>query len=238
MEFILHKAEERGQAEHGWLHTRFSFSFADWYDPKRMGFGTLRVINDDVIYPDSGFDMHPHNNMEIITVVMEGAITHGDSIGNQEIVPAGDVQVMSAGTGVVHSEHNNSLDETLKLFQIWIHPKNRNIVPRYGQKSFGIEWQSNALQLLVSPDGHSDSLSIHQDAFISRGALHANQLQTYTLYDAKKNGVYIFVVDGSVSVDGHSLDARDALGIYEVDAVNISANQNSRYLIFEVPMII
>jgi len=129
MPYTVYKAEERGRAEHGWLHTRFSFSFADWYDPERMGFGALRVINDDVIDADSGFDLHPHNNMEIITIVMEGAVTHGDSIGNQEVVPAGDVQVMSAGTGVVHSEHNNSLDETLKLFQIWILPKSRNIEP-------------------------------------------------------------------------------------------------------------
>ncbi|MDD5083384.1 MAG: pirin family protein [Candidatus Moranbacteria bacterium] len=236
MEYILHKAENRGRAEHSWLHTRFSFSFAEWYDPDRMGFGTLRVINDDVIDPDSGFDLHPHSNMEIITIVMEGAVTHGDSMGNQEVVPAGDVQVMSAGTGVVHSERNTSLDETLKLFQIWIHPKVRNVVPRYGQKSFGVDWKPNVLRLLVSPDGREDSLSIHQDAFISKGSLEAEQTHIYMLRDARKNGVYVFVVDGSVTVNDHHLTKRDALGITGADVIAFVADQHSRYLVFEVPM--
>lgn len=236
MEYTLHKAGDRGRAEHGWLHSRFSFSFADWYDPKRMGFGMMRVINDDVIDPDSGFDLHPHNNMEIITIVMEGAVTHGDSMGNQKVVPAGDVQVMSAGTGVVHSEHNDSSDETLKLFQIWIQPKSRDIVPRYSQKSFGMAWQTNTLQLLVSPDGREDSLSIHQNAFVSRGSLEKGSSQTYMLYDAKKNGVYIFAVDGSVILDGNTLMERDALGIVGTDVITLTANQYSRYLVFEVPM--
>jgi len=238
MTYILHKAEERGKAEHGWLHTRFSFSFADWYDPERMGFGTLRVINDDVIDPDSGFDLHPHNNMEIITIVMEGVITHGDSMGNDQVVPAGDVQVMSAGTGVVHSEHNRSLDETLKLFQIWIHPKSRNIVPRYGQKSFGTHWEPDTLQLLVSPDGREDSLLIHQDAFILRGSLDKGKTQAYALRDTNKNGVYVLVVDGSITIDGNVLMERDALGIYEAGTFSIIANQYSHYLVFEVPMVI
>jgi hypothetical protein len=235
MKYTLHKAKDRGKAEHGWLHSRFSFSFADWYDPNRMGFGTLRVINDDVIDPDSGFDLHPHNNMEIITIVMEGSITHTDSMGNQEVVPAGDVQVMSASTGVVHSEHNNSLDETLKLFQIWVHPKSRNIVPRYDQKSFGIEWPSDTVQLLVSPDGRDNSLSIHQNAFISRSSLTAHKKWTYTSYD-EKHGVYILVVDGNITIDESTLTERDALGIEESGAIDIIANENSRYIIFEVPI--
>jgi redox-sensitive bicupin YhaK (pirin superfamily) len=236
MRYTTHNAKDRGKAEHGWLHSRFSFSFADWYDLKRMGFGALRVINDDVIDPDSGFDLHPHNNMEIITIVTEGSITHGDSMGNQEVVLAGDVQVMSAGTGVVHWEHNNSLNETLKLFQIWIHPKRRNIVPRYGQKSFGINWKSNTSQLLVSPDGREDSLSIYQDAFISRALLDTNQKQAYVLYD-KRNGVYVMVIDGSIVIDSNTLTDRDALGIEGATVVDIIANENSRYLIFEVPLL-
>ncbi len=238
MPYTVYKAEERGRAEHGWLHSKFSFSFAEWYDPERMGFGALRVINDDVIDADSGFDLHPHNNMEIITIVTEGAVTHGDSMGNQEVVPAGDVQVMSAGTGVVHSEHNNSLDETLKLFQIWILPKSRNIEPRYGQKSFGTQWKRDALDLLVSPDGRDESLSIHQDAFVLRGALEKGQSQTYKLYDAEKNGVYVFVVDGSITIDGNTLTERDALGTDKAMTLDIVivANEDSRYLIFEVPM--
>jgi redox-sensitive bicupin YhaK (pirin superfamily) len=236
MKYTLHKAEERGKAEHGWLHSRFSFSFAEWYDPMRMGFGVLRVINDDVIDPDSGFDLHPHNNMEIITIVLEGTVTHGDSMGNQGTIPAGDVQVMTAGTGVVHSEHNNSLNETLKLFQIWILPKGHGIIPRYGQKSFGTQWQPHAVQLLVSPDGRDNSLSIYQDAFISRGALDKGQTQIYTPYTPMGNGIYVLVVDGSITIDKHVLKERDALGVEEAAVINIIANKNSHYLILEVPM--
>ena len=235
MNYTLHKAEERGKAEHGWLHSRFSFSFADWYDPSRMGFGVLRVINDDIIDADSGFDLHPHNNMEIITIVTHGTVTHGDSMGNQEDVIAGDVQVMSAGTGVVHSEHNNSLTESLELFQIWIQPKSRNIVPRYGQKSFALQWKQNALELLVSPDGRDASLSIHQDAFISRGMLSEGQTQVYSPY-LSTNGVYILIVDGALTLDTHTLTTRDALGIEDFDQMTLRATQDTHYLVFEVPM--
>lgn len=233
--YIVHKASERGVAEHGWLHSRFSFSFANWYNPSKMGFGVLRVINDDVIDADSGFDLHPHDNMEIVTIVMEGAVTHGDSMGNEGDILAGEVQVMSAGTGVVHSEHNNSLEDELKLFQIWILPKERGIEPRYDQKSFGPTWKQNTLRLLVSPDGREDSLSIHQDAFIYRGALIEGRTQDYALYDTK-HGVYILVVDGSLTVDGHILNARDAIGITESHGVAIVADTTSRYLLFEVPL--
>lgn len=236
MNYTLHKASERGVAEHGWLHSRFSFSFANWYNPAKMGFGVLRVINDDVIDADSGFDLHPHDNMEIVTIVMEGAVTHGDSMGNEGAIPAGDVQVMSAGTGVVHSEHNNSLEDELKLFQIWILPKERGIEPRYDQKSFGATWKQNALQLLVSPDGRNDSLFIHQNAFIHRGALIDGKTQEYMLHDAEKNGVYLLVVDGSVKIDGHTLNSRDAIGVSETDSIIIVANATARYLLFEVPM--
>lgn len=236
--YIIHKAEERGRGEHGWLHTRFSFSFADWYDPTRMGFGALRVINDDVIDPDSGFDLHPHSDMEIVTIVMEGAVTHGDSMDNEKVTLAGDVQVMSAGTGVVHSEHNNSLDETLKLFQIWILPKNRGVAPRYDQKSFGMEWLPNILTLLVSPDGREGSLMIHQDAFVYRGLLGKGQLYTYSFQKAHTHGVYLFVINGEIDISGKTLGARDAIGIFDAgNTLDIHAKQDSRFLLFEVPMI-
>ena len=237
MNSIAHLADDRGQAEHGWLHTRFSFSFADWYDPSRMGFGVLRVINDDVIDPDSGFDLHPHNNMEIITIVMEGVITHGDSMGNTAEVVAGDVQVMSAGTGVVHSEHNNSLTETLKLFQIWILPNKRNVIPRYDQKSFGTDCQINTLQLLVSPDGRDNSLMIHQDAFVLRGQLSATKTQTYTLKNSSQNGVYLFVIEGTIAIDTHTLNTRDAIAIEDAAAeISFVAHSDATYLLFEVPL--
>ena len=234
--YMLHKASERGVAEHGWLHSRFSFSFANWYNPSKMGFGVLRVINDDVIDADSGFDLHPHDNMEIVTIVMEGAVTHGDSMGNEGRVSVGEVQVMSAGTGVVHSEHNNALEDELKLFQIWILPKERGIEPRYDQKSFGATWKQNALQLLVSPDGRNDSLFIHQDSFVYRGALLDGKTQEYQLNDAAKNGVYLLVIDGSMKVDGHILNTRDAIGVSEADSITIVANADARFLLFEVPM--
>lgn len=234
MAHVVHRAKERGGGEHGWLSTRFSFSFAHWYDPERMGFGTLRVINDDTIAPDSGFGPHQHDNMEIITLVMEGAVTHEDSMGNRYAVPAGDVQVMSAGTGVTHAEYNRSKDATLKLFQIWILPRERNIVPRYDQKSFGTTWKKNTLELLVSPDGREGSLMIHQDAFVSRGALEEGQSLDYTVR-VPQNGLYILVVSGSVEIEGEALSDRDAIGIEKSETVSIQALSDATFLVFEVP---
>lgn len=233
MKTILHKAESRGVAEHGWLHSRFSFSFADWYEPSRMGFGVLRVINDDVIDPHSGFDKHPHKDMEIITIVNEGAVTHGDSMGNTFSVPAGDVQVMSAGTGVVHSEHNME-DSTLKLFQIWISPRTRGLTPRYDQRSFGSA-EKNKIELLVSGNEADDVLLINQDAYISRLVLDEGNRVEYTQKHPIK-GIYIFVVKGSIKVGGYELVERDALGIVDAEEISISAISPAEVLIFDVPM--
>lgn len=235
MEYIFHKADERGVSEQGWLHTKFSFSFAHWYNPERMGFGALRVINDDTIDPDSGFDLHPHNNMEIITIVTDGAITHGDSMGNEKTVHAGDVQVMSAGTGVMHSEQNNSIKETLHLYQIWIFPHTQNISPRYDQKTFGVN-PSNTCQLLVSPDGQKESLKIYQNAFISRAKYDADTVHTYTPYNAKDNGVYILVSHGRMTIGDYELTDGDALGIYYPQSIIIQHQEETSYLIFEVPL--
>lgn len=233
MKTILHKASERGVSEHGWLHSRFSFSFADWYEPARMGFGVLRVINDDVIDPHSGFDKHPHRDMEIITIVTEGAVTHGDSMGNTFSVPAGDVQVMSAGTGVVHSEHNRE-DSTLKLFQIWISPRTKGIIPRYDQCSFRNE-KKNETELLVSGNEADDALYINQDAYVSRAVLDKGKEVEYTLKHPG-NGIYIFVVKGSVRVADTDLADRDAIGIVDAKGITILATSHSELLIFEVPM--
>ncbi len=228
---MLHRADKRGKGEHGWLSTRYSFSFADWYEPTRMGFGALRVINDDTIAPASGFGMHSHKDMEIITIVMSGTVTHKDSIGNTGTVPAGDVQVMSAGTGVTHSEYNESADQPLTLFQIWIMPKERNIAPRYAQKSFSAE-----SALLVSPDGREGSLSIAQDAFISRVYLGAGETLSYAI-KGEGNGVYVFIVDGSANVEDVELHARDALGVSGVQAISIASPGNVSLLVIEVPML-
>lgn len=241
MKTVLHKAETRGVAEHGWLHSRFSFSFADWYDPTRMGFGALRVINDDVIDPHSGFDKHPHRDMEIITIVTEGAVSHGDSIENDKRsdfrIPAGDVQVMSAGTGVVHSEHNKE-DSALKLFQIWITPRTKGITPRYAQKSFS-EIKKNEIELLVSgnesDEGDTGALLINQNAYVSRVVLEEGRKIEYVLKH-HGNGVYVFVVSGRISINGTELNDRDALGIIEEKEIPLSAQTDANILIFEVPM--
>lgn len=235
MQVILHPAHERGVGEHEWLHTRFSFSFADWYDPHKMGFGVLRVINDDVIDPHSGFGRHPHANMEIITIVREGEVSHEDSIGNAYTVPAGDIQVMSAGTGIVHAEFNKG-DTPLKLFQIWIEPREKNIKPRYSQKSFEALETLNKIDLLVSGDDSEGVLHINQDAFISRLKLESGVVTEYAL-KVLNNGVYIFVIEGSIRIGGDFLSSRDAIGITDISSINLVGVTPAEILIFEVPMI-
>ena len=234
MNVFIHRAIDRGVGEHGWLHTRFSFSFADWYNPRKMGFGVLRVLNDDIIDPHSGFGKHPHANMEIITIVRKGAVSHEDSMGNRYDVPAGDVQVMSAGTGVVHGEFNHG-DEVLELFQVWIEPRTKNISPRYQQKSFGVAPQRNTIELLVSGDGASGTLTIHQDAYMSRARVAESVAIEYVLR-RPDNGVYIFVVEGSVSIDGDTLGPRDAIGLTDTSHVVMHGVPDAEVLIFEAPM--
>ncbi len=235
MQTIVHRSYERGKGEYGWLHTRYSFSFADWYEPTRMGFGVLRVLNDDVIDPGYGFDAHSHQNMEIITIVTRGAVSHRDSMGNEYMVPAGDVQVMSAGIGVTHTEHNRSLDTPLHLFQIWIEPRTPNLQPRYAQKAFGFETIPNTLTLLIAPAGHKDVLSINQDAYVSMGTFEAEAVYEYTLHQPG-SGVYVFVIEGQVVVAHEKLDARDAMGIQEVNNLSLSFTQRSQILLFEIPL--
>lgn len=231
MKTILHKSEERGKGDYGWLTTRYSFSFADWYDASRMGFGTLRVLNDDIIAPDNGFGRHGHKNMEIITIVTKGAVSHSDSMNNIYTVTAGEVQVMSAGTGVMHAESNDSKTETLELFQIWIEPKVYDIEPRYEQRSFNFQEVKNGLMPLV----HSSAITINQDASIMYGSLESGKSLTYAL-ENKENGVYLFVIEGGLTVGDTTLSRRDALGITETDSIEISATNDSQFLIIEVGM--
>lgn len=235
MKTILHKNEERGVSEHGWLSSRFSFSFADWYEPTRMGFGALRVINDDVISPNSGFGMHPHRDMEIITIVTGGAVTHKDSAGNIGHVPAGSVQVMSAGRGVTHSEYNDSEDTPLTLFQIWILPQKLGVDVAYGEKAFDFENAPLGETILVAPQGEAlkNELTINQEAWITYG--HVDALHPLT-YNVKRNGngVYALVISGDVNIGGQELSSRDALGISETDSITISGN--GRLLLIDVPM--
>lgn len=240
MKIILHKATDRGHANHGWLKANHSFSFANYYDPEKMQFGALRVLNDDTIAAKMGFGTHPHDNMEIITIPLSGVLKHRDNM-NADWIPVlpGEVQVMSAGTGVQHSEINGSNDEALKLFQIWIMPFKRNVEPRYDQKAFDSEERKNKLQILVSSmdDSHEDSLKIHQDASVARLDLDAENSFEYQV-KSLNHGVYVMVIEGSVSIDQHQLLKRDALGISDTDSFEIKAKSNSEILFIEVPMAI
>lgn len=235
MKTIIHRASERGHAHHGWLSTYHSFSFADWYDEKKVHFGKLRVLNDDTIGPDSGFGMHPHDNMEIVTILLKGVLEHQDSMGNKGQIRAGEVQAMSAGTGIMHSEYNPSKSEETKLFQIWVYPKEKDITPRYEQKSFQKEERDNKFQLIVSPEKHENTMWINQDAFFSLGNFEKGISENYSL-KKKGNGVYLMVIEGKISVEGNALEKRDAIGISETDLIKIKADERSEILIIEVPM--
>lgn len=235
MEKVLHRASERGRGEYGWLSTRYSFSFADWYDPNRMGFGALRVINDDRIAPANGFGAHRHQDMEIITIVTNGAVTHEDSLGNVGTVSKGEVQTMSAGTGVIHGERNASPDEELSLFQIWIASDRKGAPPRYAQKAFGLTDTAPGLTLLVAPNSENGALPIYQDAYIYKGVVENAQPLTYTLKNPE-HGLYVFVMEGSVAIGGEALQSRDALGIADVSDVTLTTTESAQVLLIEVPL--
>jgi redox-sensitive bicupin YhaK (pirin superfamily) len=233
MEKVLHHAEDRGRGDHGWLTTRYSFSFADWYEPERMGFGALRVLNDDRIAEGAGFPPHGHTDMEIITIVTEGAVAHKDSTGTDGVVRAGEVQVMSAGTGVVHSEFNASHDEPLELFQIWIEPAEKGGAPRYDQRAFAMP-NAGEMRSLVGPMDAKDTLGIRQNAYISRARIDPAHGVRYALH-GKGKGAYVFCIEGSLTADGVRLGKRDALGITDASAVAIASDSEADVLIIEVP---
>jgi len=239
MKTIIHKAEDRGFANHGWLQANHSFSFASWYNPEKVHFGALRVLNDDIIAPKMGFGTHPHDNMEIITIPLKGVLKHRDNMGEDWIpVVPGEVQVMSAGTGVQHSEINGSVDEYLSLFQIWIIPEERSVKPRYDQKTFSEDDRKGKLQTLVTSFNDEDdhSLKIHQDAKLSRIDLEAGSSYTYKL-KSNAHGVYVMTISGGVSISEFNLNSRDAIGISETSNFEIKATDASELLFIEVPMI-
>lgn len=233
---IFHPADGRGHANHGWLNAKHSFSFAGFYDPDKVQFGALRVLNDDIIAEGMGFGKHPHDNMEIITIILDGALEHKDSMGHGEVIRPGEVQVMSAGTGIFHSEYNHNRDKKVNVLQTWIFPNKHNVKPRYDQKMFPAEERVNKVQPLVSPmDNDDPGLKIHQDAWISRTNPEAGKSIDYDI-KREGNGAYIFVIDGKVQVDGQELNKRDALGISGFDKFTIEATEDSDVLIFDVPM--
>jgi quercetin 2,3-dioxygenase len=236
MNSVLHKADTRGHANHGWLDSHHTFSFANYYDPARMNFGVLRVLNDDIVDGGKGFGKHPHDNMEIISIALAGDLEHQDSMENKTVIRQNDVQIMSAGTGIYHSEYNKNADRKVNFLQIWIFPKQKDIDPRYDQKTFRPEDRLNKFQNIVSPDKSDDGVLINQDAWFHLGTLKKGFQTEYRL-KLKTNGLYVFVIDGEVSVNGQALGKRDGFGLRDSGEVTIAAGSDAEVLLMEVPLL-
>ncbi len=234
MKTILHKANTRGHASFGWLNSYHTFSFGHYYSPDRIHFGALRVLNDDTVKGGMGFSKHPHDNMEIVSIPLSGDLHHKDTTGRDEIIRQHDVQIMSAGSGIAHSETNANHDKEVKFLQIWVFPKVKNIEPLYQQKSFKPEDRLNQVLTVVAPDDEN-AVWINQDAWFSLANLEAGVEKTYQI-KRKENGVYAFIIGGQVTINGEQLDARDGLGIWETETINITANSNAEVLLIDVPM--
>ena len=235
MNTTLHTADSRGHANHGWLNSYHSFSFAGYNNPARMHFGVLRVLNDDTVAGGMGFGTHPHDNMEIISIPLSGTLEHKDNAGNHGIIRSGDVQMMSAGTGIAHSEKNHSHSEEVKFLQVWVFPNKRNVAPRYDQQSFRAEDRHNQFQQVLSPSPDDAGIWIQQDAWFHLADFDAGHTAEYTLKKSG-NGVYVFVLEGEVTVAGQVLGRRDGLGIEGTDSFELEAGRNARLLVMEVPM--
>ncbi|MCO6175219.1 pirin family protein [Flavobacterium sp. NRK F10] len=232
---VLHKADSRGYANHGWLKSFHTFSFANYYNPERVNFGVLRVLNDDTVDPGMGFGTHPHENMEIISIPLEGDLEHKDSMGNTTVIKHGDIQVMSAGTGVMHSEYNKNKDALVKFLQIWVFPNQRNVAPRYDQITLNVADRHNKLQQIVSPNPDDAGVWLHQNAWFNMGNFDKDTTTEYKVHDAK-NGLYVFVLKGEITVGEQKLTTRDGYGIWDFDTVTIKADSNAEFLLMEVPM--
>ncbi|MBW2503419.1 MAG: pirin family protein [Deltaproteobacteria bacterium] len=235
MNMVFHKSESRGRADHNWLISRHTFSFADYYNPQCMNFGLLRVLNDDIVQPSMGFGSHPHENMEIISIPLAGSLRHQDCMNNKHVIREGEVQVMSAGSGLTHSEYNDSDSEELKFLQIWIFPREKNIPPRYEQKHFDRETRQNKFQTLVAPDASDETIWINQDAWLSMADINVGNQITYPKH-LSGNGVYFFVIKGTVEVDGYLMERRDGMGLVKGEGYKVSAVSEARVLAIEVPM--
>lgn len=233
---IIHKANTRGDANHGWLHSKHTFSFANYYNPERMHFGMLRVLNDDTVEAGMGFGTHPHDNMEIISIPLEGDLEHKDSMGNIAVIKHGDVQVMSAGAGITHSEYNRNKDSRVKFLQIWVFPNKRNVQPRYDQMTLNLADRHNKLQQIVSPNADDAGVWIHQDAWFHLEKFDKDFSVDYTIKKSG-NGVYAFILKGDITIDGNALNERDGLGIWDTSKFTVTANsQDAEILLMEVPM--
>ncbi len=234
MDTIIHRAESRGFTDYGWLKTKYTFSFARYYNPERMGFGLLRVLNDDIIAPGKGFGTHPHDNMEIITIPLSGALEHEDSGGHKQVIHTDEVQIMSAGSGITHSEYNHSKENDVTLLQIWILPNKKNITPRYDQIEFDPSGRKNRIQTLVSPEKSTDTLWINQNAKISRVVLDPAHSIVYET-SGKDRAVYLFVIDGNIEINSMALKSRDGIGIKEATKIMLQAQTESDVLVIDVP---
>ncbi|MEQ8925044.1 MAG: pirin family protein [Fulvivirga sp.] len=236
MKTVLHKAETRGHANHGWLDSHHTFSFANYYNPERVHFGVLRVLNDDIVAPSRGFGTHPHDNMEIVSIPLSGDLKHKDSMGNEAIIKEGDVQVMSAGTGIFHSEFNANDDKEVRFLQIWVFPNKKNVEPRYDQISIRDVEKKNEFYQVLSPNKDDQGVWVHQDAWFNLGKFDKAIESEYCLNKAD-NGVYAFILEGEVEINGQKLTKRDGLGISETDKLSVKAtSDNARVLLMEVPM--
>ena len=236
MKTVFHPSDSRGYANHGWLEARHSFSFASWYQPDRLHFGALRVLNDDIIQGGMGFGTHPHDNMEIVTIPLKGDLEHKDSMGNSAVIREGDIQVMSAGTGVLHSEYNNNPDKEINLFQLWLFPNKQNVKPRYDQLPIRSLHQKNKFFQILSPSANDQGVWIHQDAWMH--ILDADQDQSFDyVLQSPENGVYLIVIEGEVEVDNQTLFRRDAIGIWETDKLTIKTKTDAELLLVQVPML-
>lgn len=235
MNTVLHKANTRGHASHGWLDSHHTFSFSGYHDPERVHFGLLRVLNDDLVKGGMGFGQHPHDNMEIISIPLRGALEHRDNTGGHGIIQSGEVQIMSAGSGIAHSEKNASPTEEVNFLQIWVFPKERNIQPRYDQKVFASGDRVNKFQVVVSPEMGHNSLWINQDAWFILCNLKKGFATEYSLKD-NSNGVYAFIIEGDVIINDQGLNKRDGLGVWNTDKLSIVANTDAEVLLIEVPM--
>ena len=237
MNTVLHKANTRGSADHGWLKVNHTFSFANYHNPERMHFGVLRVLNDDSFSGGKGFSTHPHDNMEIITIPLQGDLEHKDNMGNGTIIKSGDVQVMSAGTGITHSEFNASQEFDVKVLQIWLFPNKKNVTPRYDQQAIRDLEVQNEFSQILSPNEADQGVWIHQNAWFSVGAFSEQKSTEYTL-NAKNNGVYAFIIEGEATIEGQKLEKRDGFGIWDTASISITVEKYSRILLMEVPMTI
>lgn len=232
---VLHTAGSRGGADHGWLKSHHTFSFAGYFNPERVQFGALRVLNDDSVDGGMGFGDHPHDNMEIISIPLEGSLQHKDSMGNLATIEPGEIQAMSAGTGIYHTEYNKDKSKPVKFLQIWVFPNKRNVDPRYDQVKISLAEKPNQLVQVLSPDPEDAGVWIHQDAWFNMGKLEKGSKVDYTIHK-KGNGAYIFVLEGQIAVDGQLLDRRDGYGVWDTEGFNITASTDAEFLIMDVPM--